>query len=303
MIVVVAGLPAAHFNRIQQRAPTIFGAGHIFISSPLRPGADGIYTPNTDHGDALIATLTKRVEMEPKIREHGCGVLVLATPGINTDAIVDQMAPFSIVRVAELPLSVKTLGRQGEMSANQIADTLRRAAAPLIRAVNAMSTELKARLNRTPLLLPLRNFDGPIVSATILELSRSLSLEEKPSAAIENACNAIEAVYPFAKVKGEATRCFMDDRKIQFRLPARAHHGIAVTSSAPHNPSCYLNGGFRLGGCYDPGFHYDCRNPRTSGKRKHARPLTGTFFDCHGDNGRYKGKPHLNIAPNDFVRA
>ena len=31
--------------------------------------------------------------------------------------------------------------------------------------------------------------------------------------------------------------------------------------------------------------------------------LDGQFSDCHGGKERYTGSPHLNIAPDDFVRA
>ena len=302
MIVAVAGLPAMHYNAIQKQVGAIFGTGQRFIGEPLRPNSAGEYQPDLAHGEALLARLTKALKTDTSLNEHGCGVIIVGPEGYDATELANLLAPFAVLCEMALPLPVKAQGRAARMQVNQIASGLRRATPPLVRAVNAMNTELKSRLNRTPLLLPLRNFAGRGVADVIRRLSFDLPLADSPEEVIVSACKAIEARYPFGKVDGGSTKCFTDDRNIQFRLPARAHHGMAGSSDPPHNPACFLNGGFRIGGRYEPGFHYDCRRDHSSGQRKNARPLKGTFPDCHGDHASYKGKPHLNIAPNDFAR-
>lgn len=302
MIVAIAGLPATHYNAIQKQAATIFGTGNRFIAEPLKPNDAGAHRPDTMHADALLARITKALKSDTGLRDHGCGVIVLHAEGFDVTDILERLAPFAMLRTITLPLPMETQGRPAQMQVNQIAAALRAATPSLVRAVNAMNSEFETRLNRTPLLLPLRNFHGKSVAAIIQRLSVELPLAPRPSEAILSACKSIEARYPFGKVGGGSTKCFTDDRDIQFRLPARAHHGMAASADLPHNPRCFLNGGFRLGGHYEPGFHYDCRRDHSSGQRKNARPLKGTFPDCHGDRATYKGEPHLNIAPNDYIR-
>lgn len=302
MIVAIAGLPATHYNRIQQQSVAIFGTGQRFIAEPLRPNADGDYRPGPDHTRALLKRIATALQTDASLEGHGCGAIVLRPEGYDATESLDLLTPLTVVRTLELPVPVQTHGRPSQAQANQIADRLRVVTPSLIHAVDAMNTELKKRLNRTPLLLPLRNFDGRGVADVIRSLSRELPLEARPSEAIAAACRMIESSYPFGKSKSGEGRCFTDDRKIEFRLPGRAHHGMAVSSDPPHSERCYLNGGFRLGGLYETGFHFDCRNHRSAGKRKHARVLKGMFSNCHDERDKYTGEPHLNIAPNDFVR-
>lgn len=302
MIVAIAGLPAAHYNRIEQQASTIFGTGQRFIASPLRADANGAYVPDLTHGWQLLNKLSKTLQTDKSLQNHGCGVLLLSPSGYDTTEILNLLAPFAAILKIDLPVPVHTHGRPAQMQANQISTELRAATPKLVRAVNAMNSELETRPNRTPLLLPLRNFDGRGVADEIRSLSLSLPLEERPSEAIAAACKRIEATYSFDKAKDCSARCFIDDRKVEFRPPGRANHGMAASAEPPHNATCFLNGSFRIGGRYNRGFHYDCRHRLSTGKRNKAKVLKGSFFDCHDDEDEYVGEPHLNIAPNDFVR-
>ena len=300
MITVVAGLPAGHFNRIQEQAPTIFGSKPIFLATSLHPETDGTYRPNAAHASQLLGVLTDRIKSEPALVRRGCGLLILHDPSFDPNACAKAFAPFALIRAVPFTGPVIIGGRKGKMNANAIAESLRTSFPQLARAVAAMNTEIESRLNRTPLLLPVRNFRGKIVATQIDHLVRALPWSDNPNAEIKAACQAIEARYPFGKIGGSPRRCFKDDRNIQFRLPAKAHHGMAASVDPPHNPSCYLNGVLRLGARYEPGFHYDCIRDFSEGRRE--LPLKSQFTDCHDMRGRYVGKPHVNIAPNDFSR-
>jgi hypothetical protein len=300
MIVLVAGLPAAHFNRIQQLAPRIFGKGVAFLAAPLRPDEEGFYRPGGAHADRLVEVLVDRVRQAPRLIEGGAGVLLLRQEGVDPTACADHFRPFALIRTVTLPRTIETRGRPGEMSANAIADALREAFRPLAKAVGAMATEVTTRLNRTPLLLPLRNFRSHLLRPTVAALWASLSASADPAADIAAACRRIEARHPYGRIGGSNRRCFEDDKRIQFRSPAKAHHGMAVTTDPPHDPFCFLNGNLRLGGRFAAGFHYDCIKDLS--ERRRELPLKGRFRNCHDGRAQLTGKPHVNIAPNDFCR-
>ncbi len=300
MIVAVAGIPSDHFNRIQKLAPGIFGNKAVFLGTPLRPGGDGNYRPDHDHVSSLAENMVKRIKLEPTLVKQGCGIIILAPEGYDAGPSEALFKPFALVRAAILPTPVLTNGRPGEMCGNQIARALRDVAAPLGRAVTAMNTEVRARLNRSPLLLPIRNFESELLQEVVLELAVTLPRAKDPNTTIAAACCRIEQEFPFGKIGGSSRRCFMNGKEVQFRPPNGALHGVAASSDPPHNRDCYLNGLLRLGGSYDPGFHYDCIRDRSEGRRR--IPLVGKFYDCHGSFRPQTGDPHLNIGSNDFVR-
>ncbi|MDX5986382.1 hypothetical protein [Sphingomonas echinoides] len=300
MIIAVAGIPHEHFNRIQKIATRIFGSSPVFVGTPLRPNGDGRFEIDSDHMARLGSSLVKLIKAQPKAVETGCGMIILSVEGQDVSNFTMSFRPSVLVQTASLPEKVMTRGRKGEEYANRLASVLRTAFIPLTRAVGAMRTELSDRINRTPLLLPLRNFDAPIVTETIMELADTLPQAADPGAMIVEACKRIEAQFAFGRYGGSQRRCFTNTSEIQFRSPNGALHGVAVSDEPPHNRDCLLNGTLRLGSAYTAGFHYDCIRDRSEGRRR--IPLSGTFFDCHSDKSRWTGTPHLNIAPNDFVR-
>ena len=155
-----------------------------------------------------------------------------------------------------------------------------------------MKTEVETRRNRSPILLPLRNFASDLLQPSIERLAEDLLVTAKPSSRVEAACQAIEAEHPF--VAGGDDKGFTDKAHIVFRSPGRDLHGqLWENQGEGHTIQCVLNGRFRLGGPIAKGFHFDCTRPPR---------LQGQFSDCHDKEGDYVGKPHLNIASNDYVR-
>jgi hypothetical protein len=300
VIVVLAGVPAAHFNRVQKLAPRIFGSGTPLVATPLLPDGSGRYRPDVAHAERLVTALIKRTFPDGKLLEDGIGVLILTPKGFDGGAFAETFRPFALTSTIALPEPVEIHGRRGDMSANNIAAALRVGFPPLARAVRAVMTEVTARLNRTPLLLPLRNFSSDVLDPAIQALWQRLPTSADPASEIAAACRRIEARHPYGRIGGSSRRCFQDDRRIQFRSPARAHHGMAASKEPPHDQFCWLNGRARLGGRCTDGFHYDCIRDFSEGRRE--LPLTAKVSDCHGVPERLTGKPHINIAPNDFCR-
>jgi hypothetical protein len=292
MLFVVAGVPGDLFQRFQQLIPSIFGRGHLVVAKPLRVRQDGRFAPGADYIDDIIKDLARRVERDPSITRTGCGAVILASPKVNIATALRAFYPFALPVAISLPSPALTIGEAGRRTMNRIAADVREVAVGLQRGVRSVTSEITARRNRTPLLLPNRNFTSDVFSREVDALFTALARSDAPSARISSACQRIERRHPF-QPRGGA--CFYDDRGIRFRMPGRALHGRRIGIGQGHLPTCLLNGHLRLGGFSESGFHYDC----TDGERGRLR---GEFPDCHGTVGEYVGQPHLNIYPNDFIR-
>lgn len=167
-------------------------------------------------------------------------------------------------------------------------------------AIEALRKEVVERANRTPLLLPLRNFRSEQLHNWVRELQGNVVSYQNASdadLAIKAAVKRFEAIYPLKKVEDSKRKqpCYLDDREVEFHAPGKALHGMPHATD-DHLVSCILGGYRRLGAPFNPSFHYDC----VKGKKSN---LKGSFFGCHGTEAEViEGNPHINIAPNDFCR-
>lgn len=290
MLFIVAGVPNTLFNRFQQLVLKTFGDGHHIVAKPLRPRHDGKYSLSVSYARELIEIAAESVAREPSISSKGCGVVALTTPGLDTQTFLDCFHPFALGLALELPLPTLTSGIEGRQTINKIANDIASRLPGLRDAIKAMNVELSARRNRTPLLLPRRNFASDIFQDEVFGLARRLASCSIPNDEISEVCNRIETAHPFRRNGGSS---FYDDRNVRFRMPGRALHGRP--SYEGHQPTCLLNAFLRLGGATLGEFHYDCT-------RGDNAQLRGQFPNCHDSVSSYRGSPHLNIAPNDFIR-
>ncbi len=292
MLIGVAGIPTQHFNRFQQLSGKLAGAGHRVFGVPSVV-QDRSCRPTAEDAHRLIEAALALVARTPSAATSGFGVICLAHEWIDLTSFQQCFYPACLVQRARLNHPVVVGGRAGEIFINETLEEVRRAIIPLIRATTAVNTEAEARLKRSPMLLPMRNFASARLQPSVGQLFQSLLGAPKPHQLIEEACRHIEEVHPFVP-KGEL-KGFTDDSNVTFRSPGRDLHArLWENAGKNHNVGCTLNGYFRLGGSLRQGFHFDCT--------RSAR-LEGVFQDCHGAAAAYRGDPHLNIAPNDFVRA
>lgn len=290
MLIGVAGIPQPHFNRFQQQAGKLFGAGHTVIGVPSK-SVNGAYITAAESADSLISRIAEAVLAKPAIATQGLAVLYVAHDWTDPKPFEQRFSFSALTKRVSLPHPVLEHGDEGRGAANQLMAALSRAAPPLIRAVKAMTTELAARKNRTPLLLPVRNFSSLSLSASVQRLSEEIIQAKNPHERLMQACIEIEAEHPFGGFNGK--KGFADRQAIVFRSPGRDLHGKVWETHGTHTVQCTLNSMFRLGGPIAAGFHFDCeRAPRVEGR----------FPNCHDEIEAYVGKPHLNIAPNDFIR-
>jgi hypothetical protein len=292
MIFAVGGVPHALFGRFQQQIRETFGDGHLVVARPLRPRFDGRFVPSPEHAAELIHELFKRVKEDPTIARHGVGIIALSAPDVDIAPFSDCFRPFSVLLRVDLPIPTLTTGQRGRQTMNEVGRRVRNRLGSLRKAVKAINSELSARRNRTPLLLPRRNFRSDVLQTELEYLFAALPAAPDPHQTIRLACQRIEAVHPFRARGGSS---FFDEAGVRFRAPGRALHGRARPDGPGHLPTCLLNDRFRLGGEVAAGFHYDCT-------RGDSGRLAGNFSNCHDVRGRYAGTPHLNIATNDYVR-
>ncbi len=294
MLFIVAGVPATHYSTFQKHAARIVGTGHSFLASPLRPDSAGKYLLGPGHADRLLAELKKRLENNPNAVDKGMGLLCLCSQWDDPTAFVRRFHPFCAGHLVEMPVPIATSGVPGRITARKIVRNLTEAVPSLIRAVAAMETELRDRLKRTPILLPIRNFGSPRLGESVDRLFFCLSQEKQPLEAIKQACEEFEKHHPFARVREMRKWCFVNNANVQFRAPGRDMHARPHLGADGHNIRCYLAGRLRLGAPFLDSFHYDCV--------RRGRALSGRFPNCHDKFADYTGKPHLNIAPSDFIR-
>ena len=294
MLFIIAGVPAAHYSTFQKHAARIVGTGHSYVASPLRSDPAGKYLLGPGHADRLLEELEKRLESSPNELDKGMGLLYLCSQWDDPASFAKRFYPFCATHPVKMPVPISRSGVPGQITAKKIVRNLTEAGPSLIRAVAAMGTELRDRLKRTPILLPIRNFSSSRLGESVDRLFFCLSGEKRPPEAIKQACEEFEKHHPFARVREIRKRCFVNNAHVQFRAPGRGMHGRPHLGAEGHNIRCYLSGRLRLGAPFLDTFHYDCMRARGA--------LSGRFSNCHDTFGNYTGRPHLNIAPSDFIR-
>ena len=167
-------------------------------------------------------------------------------------------------------------------------------------AITAFRKELVERANRTPLLLPQRNFRSIHLHTLIRKLQATIPSQSNVSdadALIKAEVKQFEKHHPMKMVEDPKRKhpCYLDDHNVEFHAPGKALHGIPHAIDG-HPANCILGGYRRLGAPFNPSFHYDC----VKGARQNLR---GLFYRCHGTDAEVmEGNKHINIAPNDFIR-
>ena len=165
-------------------------------------------------------------------------------------------------------------------------------------ALNAIGREVTEKRSRTPLLLPIKNFHSKNLQKLLTILQERLAtlqdLTEKAAMEIvQEVVKSFDSEHTLTKINAKQS-CFLDKRNIEFHPPGTALHGLP-RPTGDHPITCFLGGYRRLGAPFHAAFHYDC----IRGERKNLRD---SFHSCHTEPSTIEGNPHLNIAPNDFVR-
>ncbi|WP_426046092.1 hypothetical protein [Brevundimonas sp. TWP3-1-2b1] len=285
-----AGIPAAIYDGVYDQRLAICGDEAEFVSSPAK---------NTTHpGSAaaqvnrLVNVLTDRLRGDHHNALADTAFAMIAVGPTTQTAALQAVFPAVLVIPVEWSLDATT-ATTTKQSRNALIVLLREACL-LARAVfKPLTKELREKDNRTPLLLPLKNFSS---SALVRELSvfhDAVAQGADAGAAIVATTQAIDRRHPPQMIHGKVRRCYVDRRRVEFHAPGSARHAYARPTSN-HPDICLLAGSRRFGAPFDRCFHYDCSRGN--------KPLAGRFTRCHDVEANWSGKPHLNIAPNDYIR-
>lgn len=166
-------------------------------------------------------------------------------------------------------------------------------------ALAAISKEVTEKRNKTPVLLPLRNFRSDHLRPLLDKISGHARVDSgRLTSSIANAVNRFEAQHPRrTATAGNRLRSFEDERGVRFNAPGPGgNHGLPSLDF--EHPACFLAALWRLGARYTHGFHYDCIPAE-------PRALKLAFSECHGTNEQQRtinAENHVNIYPNDYLR-
>lgn len=188
---------------------------------------------------------------------------------------------------------------QRNQSKNQLINTLFDSSITARATLRTLVRELTEKRNKTPLLLPYKNFRSKQFADFLWNLQ--LTLTEQVTGIIDGnsilkkAIKSFEDNYPKKTSDSKKRPFFVDDSGTEYHSPGSSLHGIPRVGREKHLNSCNFNGFRRLGAPYNPAFHYDCT--------KNGGALEGNFYNCHSSTPeRVIGDPHINIAPNDHYR-
>lgn len=290
-----AGIPVGVFDRVEAaRADIVQGDGD-FWASPM-PGFGRQY--DFLYSQKFSKTLVQRLstDHQNKLADTGIALIYIDFENESVGHFVRALFP------AVLMIPVKWQFKFGSpntenASVNVLKVELKKAARKAKLAITALKQELTKHQNTTPALLPVKNFRSTIYVDALRVLERNLNAPEGHVETLASFVETVKASHKPVRLANEgrkgALTAFADDAEVFFAPPGRDHHAFS-RPAVDHADLCLLSGRRRLGAPYAPAFHYDCT--------RMGEPLEGYFTGCHEDERHWKGKPHINIAPNDYLR-
>jgi hypothetical protein len=290
-IIGIAGIPEALFDQVERRRDMITGENAILFAKPLRQ----VRSYSAAYASAYVEHFAEQVAQDRHndLRVVQFGVICIQHDTESTRRFRNALFPSVIV--SSMPwdrwdgygIQLKKLG-------NDLAVALQSRVRGLKRALNSLQREMRDRVQRTPFLLPIRNFRSSSLLPALSQVNDEIVGRADCDEFIRSTAEEFERRHPPHRDERNKLNVFTDDQETHYRSPGRDLHGLAHLS-AGHPRHCLLAGRRRLGVYYSPGFHYDCM-------RENQARLRGLFFSCHENETNWEGDPHLNIAPNDFVR-
>ncbi|WP_225547347.1 hypothetical protein [Chromobacterium violaceum] len=265
---------------------------------------DGEIKIERSHCEKLLAKISESIyKKEPSSQKSKIGVAIIYVDkkGERNEVIYDYFFPSTLIaKVTWSPCH----GNKAEVnqSKNTLAKLLLDTSNCTRHALLTLHKEVTECANRTPLLLPYRNFHSKKFHNFLEEVQNELSTAPSNSShenlvkILKKEINSFESYHPMQAPTGRGKKKYYADEKgIEFKSPGSTPHGLLRSQDEKHDTTCFMNGYRRLGAPYNPAFHYDCT--------KQGSILDGHLYYCHGNDKRpVRGDPHVNIAPNDNFR-
>ncbi|MFM0643405.1 hypothetical protein PQR14_03675 [Paraburkholderia bryophila] len=289
-----AGIPDEVLDGVRKERQSIVGQSAGFFT--VQHGPNG--TPY-QHKHLTRTTNQFAEHLKAKVPsvkpDASIALFYVQRDGMNADVL--EAALFPHVFMVPIDWSMTKADKHGVgQSKNELVQKLRLVCTEVRKALPAIKREFSEGAQRTPLLLPYRNFESRHLLGHLKYVQSSLLAKSDKFTIIEQAVAKFRHLHPPQKIQEghkAGRRYFVDARGIQFKPPGHELHGLHHPSGE-HNEICYISAKRRLGAAYNPTLHYDCQK---------GEPFSALFFDCH-ENKReaLSVKKHINIAPNDNIR-
>lgn len=289
-IIGLAGIPKKVFSDVKDEITMSAGQNCIFIARPS--DQERYFQSDTNY---FINEFAKYLEKDHhnNLSDTGFALLFINYDEETSEKFRESFFPFLLCAEIDWKLDASS-NKKIQESKNNLVKLLRARINDAKKSIIELKKELSERANKTPLLLPIKNFNSDVLKQAIQYLHNNISHVQDKNKAIRDTVTQIAIAHPPRRLDGMSKDCFLDRKDIEYHAPGKSLHGKIITH-AGHPKKCLLSGRRRLGTPFSPGFHYDCK--------KGSRNLKGDFWECHSETKlRKEGKPHLNIAPNDNIR-
>ena len=215
----------------------------------------------------------------------------------TTDAIVVNMFqrevltfPFADKSIIEF--NDRPKAAVGE-SVNTAIEMLREQAARAKKSLHAIEKEIQSAANRTPMLLPTRAFGGDAIDRFLRSLTANLLEAEDPFAEVREEVDRFCKRFPRRRFSDDRREYFINRKGIVFRTGGPSHGASRPEFQGHHDIQCFPRSRLRLGGSFNPAFHYDCCASQGD--------LPSLWTGCHGQSISIR-RQYANVYPNDYAR-
>ena len=287
---MVAGLPSTYAASIDARTRKriVSETGELLVV-PMLPGLMKP-TYNSEYRDQLLRACSNWVEKRPLDDSFSISLLYARRSSQDVSGLLQDFFPFALVCEFPAPRIVyhEDLIRR---EVKRLSKHLAPRCSKLRTQAKIIREHLSSCVRHTPLLLPPRNFGSANLNSALLRLLEEAVCDEPADSLIKAIIKDFEKTA--TRKKNSGSLHYVNNDGLIFVAPKyEQFHGHARPSDHPW--TCHLGGRARLGGSYNPRFHYDCRPLRGTLKREYA--------SCHEQQFAVMNRSYLNVAPNDNIR-
>lgn len=294
-VFVLAGVPQEIFDEVRKERDYIAGGDNTEVDLVHHGRYGTPYGPTTVND--IIGKCLPRLKAEAEEDLGQIGFAVLYIRNGNSDRVIEEgLFPF----LFQVPIDWHLTGydKHGlRTSKNALVRPLRELGARIRICLQTLGTELVEQAQRTPWLLPVRNFESPHLCPAIHQLQADLLAAPKPQEVLARRGREFRQRHPPRRPQEghHAGRSyFVDESGMSFQPPGKDLHGF-FRPAPGHTQACNVSSRRRLGAPYRRAFHYDC----TRG----GGATSASLFSCHRHvRALVKSSKNINIATNDFTR-
>ncbi|MBN6746403.1 hypothetical protein JKG41_15310, partial [Acidithiobacillus sp. MC2.1] len=273
-----AGIPAEIFDAVRKEREYIGGTSTEVELLPTIGPWGAPYRPEI--ASRAIEIFRDRTAKEDA-SDDPSAYAVLYVPGANDDALTNPLFP----SIYTCPVDWDGLIGYGKVQLSQSKNALVRllnAQATEVRAaITALARAVKEQAQRTPWLLPVRNFRSGHLRGALATLQVELATSKKKPDTLKDLSNRFRQNHPPQKTSDGYAKdksYFVDESGLEFKPPGHLLHGFHTESeNSDHNKICYIASRRRLGTPYIKTFHYDCA-------RGDTKPTHANLCNCHSDD-------------------